>query len=261
LYEHHTIDESDFADFHVQVARPLGPRRWFHPQAFFYFDGTNPFNPLPAAQAFPLLEWGLNWCFAGYCNRFLTLHAAVVEKNGLAMILPAPPGSGKSTLCAALINSGWRLLSDELAIIEPDEVMLVPNPRPVSLKNESISVIGTFVPDGVFSPIVQETVKGRVAHMRPPAESVKRSAEVARPRWVVFPRYVAGQQARLESLPKAEALLRLAENAFNYTAHGPRGFEILAQVIDTSACYKFSYGNLDEAMRMFGDLANQEREP
>jgi predicted ATPase len=30
------------------------------------------------------------------------------------VILPAPPGSGKSTLCAALVTRGWRLLSDEL---------------------------------------------------------------------------------------------------------------------------------------------------
>jgi HprK-related kinase A len=256
LYKHHVIEESDFADFYVRVAKPSGLRRWLHPQAFFYFDDTNPFNPLPADQAFPLLEWGLNWCFAGYCHRYLTLHAAVVERNGLAMILPAPPGSGKSTLCAALIHRGWRLLSDELAIIEPEKVSLVPNPRPVSLKNASIDVIGAFAPDAVFSPAVQETVKGRVAHMCPPEDSVKRSDEVSRPGWVVFPRYVAGQCAQLEPLPKAKALFQLAENSFNYSTHGVAGFETLSKVVDSSTCFSFSYGNLDEAMSVFADLAN-----
>jgi predicted ATPase len=45
------------------------------------------------------------------------LHAAVVEKNGKALILPALPGSGKSTLSAALAMNGWRFLSDEFTMI------------------------------------------------------------------------------------------------------------------------------------------------
>jgi HprK-related kinase A len=256
LYAQHAIGPDDFADFHVRVALPQSLRRWLRPNAYFYIDGTSPFNPLPADQAFPLLEWGLNWCVTAHCVKYLTLHAAVVERNGRAMILPAPPGSGKSTLCAGLISRGWRLLSDELALIDPESVLLAPNPRPVSLKNASIDIIRSFAPEAVFSPVVQETVKGRVAHLRPPSESVKRSDESVRPGWVVLPRYVAGQEARLERMAKAEALLRLAENSFNYATHGQRGFEVLADVVDQSECYSFSYSNLDEAATLFASLAD-----
>ena len=255
LYARHLVEPDDFADFHVAVALPGSLRRWFRPNAYFFLDGSSPFNPLPADQAFPLLEWGLNWCVTAHCVKYLALHAAVVERHGRAMILPAPPGSGKSTLCAGLINRGWRLLSDELALIDPASVMLTPIPRPVSLKNNSIDIIKSFAPDAVFSPVVHETVKGRVAHMRPLAEAVDRSNEPARPGWVVLPQYVAGQAARLDPMPKAEALLRMAENAFNYATHGQRGFEVLAEVVDQSDCYRFSYGNLDEATELFAQLA------
>lgn len=256
LYAQHVVESDGFADFHVRVALPLGMRRWFRPHAYFYIDGSSPFNPLPADQAFPLLEWGLNWCVTAHCVKYLALHAAVVERNGRALILPAPPGSGKSTLCAGLINRGWRLLSDELALIDPASVMLTPNPRPVSLKNASIDIIRSFAPDAVFSRAVHETVKGRVAHMRPLAEAVDRSNEPARPGWVVLPQYVAGQAARLEPMPKAEMLLRMAENSFNYATHGQRGFEVLAGVVDQSDCYRFSYGSLDEATELFAHLAD-----
>lgn len=255
LYAQHTIETEDFADFHVRVALPWSMRRWVHPHAYFYIDGTSPFNPLPADQAFPLLEWGLNWCVTAHCVKYLALHAAVVELNGRAMILPAPPGSGKSTLCAGLINRGWRLLSDELALIDPESVSLTPIPRPVSLKNDSIDIIKSFAPDAVFSPVVRETIKGRVAHMRPHADAVGRSNEFARPGWVVLPHYVAGQLPRLDPMPKAEALLRMAENSFNYATHGRCGFETLAEVVDKSDCYSFSYGNLDEATELFAHLA------
>lgn len=256
LYAQHVIESDDFADFHVRVALPSGLRRWVRPNAYFYIDGSSPFNPLPADQAFPLLEWGLNWCVTAHFVKYLALHAAVVERNGRAMILPAPPGSGKSTLCAGLINRGWRLLSDELALIDPETVMLIPIPRPVSLKNDSIDIIKSFASEAVFSPVVHETVKGRVAHMRPQADAVRRSNEMARPGWIVLPSYVAGQEPRLEPMSKAEALLRMAENSFNYATHGQRGFEVLADVVDQCDCYRFSYSNLDEAVDLFSRLAD-----
>ena len=151
-YASHPIESLDgFADFHVRIARPKNIRRWLQPQVVFQLDDEAPFAPLPFAQAFPMLEWGLNWCVANLCHQYLTIHAAVVEKSGRALILPAPPGSGKSTLCAGLVNRGWRLLSDELTLIERETGLIVPLPRPISLKNNSIRVIKSFAPGAVCS--------------------------------------------------------------------------------------------------------------
>ena len=44
--------------------------------------GILPFAPLPLDQAFPMLEWGLNWCVSAHCHQYLIFHAAVVEKSG-----------------------------------------------------------------------------------------------------------------------------------------------------------------------------------
>src|SRR3546814_17273791 len=68
-------------------------------------------------QALPMLEWGLNWCIGAHGHQFLIIHAAVIERNGLAAILPGAPGSGKSTLTACLVHNGWRLLSDAMALV------------------------------------------------------------------------------------------------------------------------------------------------
>ena len=110
------LDGGEFVDYTVEIARGSGFRRWIRRQAVFKFDGGEPFVPLPEAHAFPLLEWSMNWCIATHAHHFLLLHSAVIEREGCAVILPAPPGSGKSTLCAGLVNRGWRLLSDELAL-------------------------------------------------------------------------------------------------------------------------------------------------
>lgn len=246
-----------FADFHVSINPPANLRRWLRPQAAFSFDGMQPFKPLPRDQAFPMLEWGLNWCVSTQAHHYLIIHAAVVEKNGLAAILPAPPGSGKSTLAAGLVLSGWRLLSDELTLIDRKTGLIQPLPRPVSLKNQSIDVIRQFAPDAYINRPSHDTVKGTVAHMRPPRDSVLRQHEAARPGWVIFPKWEAGAPAILTPRSQAQTFMFLAQNAFNYSHLGADGFRVGTALIDQTACYDFRYSQLSEAVSTFDRLAER----
>jgi HprK-related kinase A len=255
LYADYPVREAgDFVDFHIKLLQPGGARRWFRPQVRFDCDGMAPFKPLPLAQAFPMFEWVMNWAVSSRANRLLIIHAAVVEKNGLAAILPAPTGSGKSTLCAALVSKGWRLLSDELALIRLDTGELVPLPRPISLKNASIDIMRRYVPGAVFSPEVADTVKGTIAHMKAPADSIDRAAERARPAWIIFPKYQAGAASTLEPVAPARAFMSLAGNAFNYSLLGAEGFDAMAALIANSLSYNFTYSVLDDAVDFFARL-------
>jgi len=252
--EHSVAKESEFADFHVAVERPRNLRQWIAPQVVFRFDGLSSFAPLPVDQGFPTLEWGLNWCVSSHCHQFLIVHAAVLERGGHALILPAPSGSGKSTLCAALAFSGWRLLSDELALLAPEQGHVVALPRPISLKNESIDAVRSSFPAAIFGRTVRETIKGSVVHVRPPADSVRRAAQPAMPAWVVAPSFLPDAEACLEPMPKARAMMCLVESAFNYNVHGRVGFAALSRLVDQADCYRFTYGRLHEAVRVFERL-------
>ena len=245
---------STFVDFHVRLAPPRSPRRWFRPQVLFFFDGSVPFKPLPLDQAFPLFEWGLNWCVAKHVNQYLILHAGVIEKGGHAVIMAAPPGSGKSTLCAGLVARGWRLLSDELALVSPEDGRLIPLPRPVSLKNDSIDVIRSFAPEVTIGRESADTTKGTVAHMKAPDDSIARADEHARPAWVICPKYEKGVPARLERRSRAQTFMHVIKNAFNYSVLGVRGFQTAAALIDVCDCYDFTYSSLDEAIDVFDAL-------
>jgi len=249
------LQDSDFADFHLQLVRPRSPRRWLRPQVRLHCDGYEMFQPMPLQHAFPMFEWGLNWCVSSRAHRYLIVHAAVLERRGRAVILPAPPGSGKSTLTAALSGKGgWRLLSDELTLLELDTGLLVPNPRPISLKNASIDIIRAYVPDAVLSTPVQDTTKGTVAHMRAPGDAVRRAADCAAPAWIVFPHYSAGAATTLEPLARAATFMELAGNSFNYSVLGAAGFHALGRLIEQAAGFRFRYSALDEALDTFARL-------
>lgn len=255
LYADHSVtNDGDFADFHVALRQPVGLRRWIRPQVNFDFDGITPFKPLPLGQALPLLEWGLNWCIGNHAHQFLIIHAATVERGGRAAILPGPPGSGKSTLTAFLVYNGWRLLSDELALLSLDDGSVTALARPISLKNRSIDLIAHCFPEAGLSARCEDTAKGTVALLKAPQESVALSAEPARPAWIVFPKYRDGSRARLSPRSKAGTLIDLGHNAFNYSLHGKRGFELLAQLVDSCECFDFSYSSLEQALAVFDAL-------
>ncbi len=247
-------DDGGFADFHVAVAPAGGLRAWVRPQVAFSLDGWSPFNTLPRGQALPLLEWGLNWCANLQGLHFLVLHAGAIERDGRVAILPAPPGSGKSTLCAGLIHRGWRLFSDEMALVSMDGASLTPLARPVSLKNRSIDVIRDFAPQSVFSRPVRDTAKGTVALMKAPTDSVLRKHDTATPAWIVFPRFEAGAPARLTPRSKGRTCLEVGTNALNYTHLGRAGFAALTNLVDRCDCYDLIYSDLGEAEKIFAAL-------
>ena len=71
------------------------------------------------------------------------LHAAAVAKDGRALLLAGAPGSGKSTLTAALGAAGCEMLSDNLVLLGSDGVW--PFPEPIKLDQRSHQLAGIEV--------------------------------------------------------------------------------------------------------------------
>lgn len=258
LYGDFRVDEGGgLADFHVSVRLPAGPlglRRWWRQQVMVYLDEARPFEPLPIDMAIPMLEWSINWCAATQANQYVMIHAAVLERDRRVLVLPGVSGAGKSTLCAGLALRGWRLFSDEFALIRPADGQVDPWPRPISLKNDSIEVIRDWAPDARMSTAVPNTKKGTMAHLRPPTGSVERAGEPALPAWIVFPTFEPEAAPRLTRLPRARAFFKLADCSFNYESLGLRGFTTLSRMIDGCDAYEFTYSSLEDAQRLLGAL-------
>jgi HprK-related kinase A len=258
VYSHFPfIDTADWADLHIDLVRPSGWRRWLRPQVVFSSDGRQPFDPFPADSPLPLLEWGANWLIGRRLNDQLLLHAGVVERDGLALLLPAVPGSGKSTLTAALALRGWRLLSDEFGALDPVDGQLRPVLKPVALKNASIAVIRKWSPQAQLGPEFPKTRKGRVAHLAAPAEAVARRHEQAWPGAVVLPRWQAGSITYWRRIAPEVVFRALAFNAFNYAVLGEAGFNAIVRIARGCPAWELIYGDLSDAIRTL-EIAWQE---
>jgi HprK-related kinase A len=243
-----------WADLQVRMVRPRGWRRWIAPQVFFEGEGERVFDPFPADSPLPHFEWGTNWLIGRRMNQLLLFHAGAVERDGLALLLPATPGSGKSTFTAALSLRGWRLLSDEFGAWDPQRGGLVAVLKPVALKNESIDVIGRFAPGAPIGPRFPNTRKGTVAHLAVDARALKGRHAVAAPGAVILPRWQAGAETRLVEMGPEDVFPALAYNAFNYGVLGEVAFDAALRLARTCPAWRLTYSRLDEAVSAVDEI-------
>lgn len=249
IYPHaysETFDEDVFVDYRIGITSSGGLRSWLKPQVKFTCDNIEPFKPLPANHGFAMLEWGMNLVVANHEFDHIIVHSAVLAKDDIAIMFPAPPGSGKSTLTAHLANNGWRLLSDEMALIIPNTSTVVPFVRAICLKNESINLAKQWFPNNTYSSIAEATHKGNVIHMSPNVESTEEATRPATLKGIVFPQYKADTELEIYQLNQTQTYMQLVHNAFNFKAMGKEGFDTITQIIEQCKTFEIHYNSLDE---------------
>jgi HprK-related kinase A len=221
-----------------------------------FANGLAPYEAVPRRWALPAMEATINWFVWGHVARVLLLHAAVVARDGRALILSGPSGAGKSTLCTALVARGFRFLTDEIAMVRPQDGYLAPHPRPISLKNEAIDMMAQVLPDAYLSERFHNPAGGAVAFMRPSMRALTAAAATAVPALVVFPAYRPDAAFELKPIERAQAFSRLIQSSANYLTLLESGFETLANLVEACDHYTLDYRSLDDAV---GTLENLSR--
>ena len=230
LYAAYPKPQDGVPDFTVRLfaARPW--RRFVRPAVMIGGDYVLPeAAPLPLAQGLLAAEMGMNLQMALGQRRYLLLHAAVVERDGQALILTGVSGAGKSTLAALLGLRGWRLMGDEFALLDPETGLIHAFPRLISLKNASITTVAAETPAERFGPLLEGTPKGAIRHLVPDAAAIAAMDEPARPALILFPSF--GFEAAAREVPPSEVFVRLTQASTNYVAIGERGFDALAALV------------------------------
>lgn len=107
---------------------------WFHVQP------RVPTVVIPKVEEKAWLEalvWGLPIALCLIERGDLVMHAAAVEIDGKAVVLAAPGGHGKSTLCLGFARRGFRILSDDLTCISATRAPMVwPGPGLIRIRRD-----------------------------------------------------------------------------------------------------------------------------
>jgi hypothetical protein len=131
--------------------------------------------------------------------------------------------------------------------LDPADGLLLPHPRPISLKNHSIDIVAAF-PGAQLGPIYRDTRKGTITHAACPPASMAQAAERARAAWMVFPRFEAGAALQIERLSRVEAFTLISEQSFNGERMGAPGFDALCAMFDHVSCHELVYGSTEAGL-------------
>src|SRR5205807_580535 len=130
-------------------------------------------NGVPTASA-PRLSYlgpivkSAIWQLAVNAYPFLFyLHAGVVSTGSGCVLLPAAPGSGKSSLTAALTHRGYGYFSDEIALISRDTFLVPPVPLAICVKESGWALIGRYYPE-LFNAWPHHRYDGKDVRYLPP---------------------------------------------------------------------------------------------
>lgn len=150
-----------------------------------------------------------------YASAYLIdLHAAVLLKGEVVLLLAGGSRVGKTTLTLSLLEAGWSFMSDDVAPIEELSGEILPFPKPVGIRNPELW--GTFASRWNFPNWPPPPAS---AFLLPAAALGKPLDDRALPTHLVFPRYVADEDPQLQELSRAKAIALCGELVRRF---GPR---------------------------------------
>jgi hypothetical protein len=180
-------------------------------------------------------------------------HAGGVSVDGRAVLLPADPESGKSTLTAGLVRAGFAYVSDEGVAFVAGTTHIEPYAKPLTLDPGSWELFPELEPVADFATDAYRRDQWQVppTAFRPDAVSGPCDA-----RFVVFPKYVEGARTELMPVSRAEALVELAKNTFRFNTRSRAALQELDPVVRACACHRLVVGDLDTAVACVAELVS-----
>jgi hypothetical protein len=174
------------------------------------------------------------------------VHSSALERRGRVIMIVADSGTGKSTTAWALLQHGFRYLSDELAPIDPASLDVHPYPHALCLKAP---------PPGPY-PLPDKTIRTeRTLHIpvtRLPSSIVK----YPKPLRALFflQRDTNVSVPTFAEVSSAEAGARLYTNTLNALAHPGSGLDVAIRIADAVPAFRLNAGELQATCELISNL-------
>jgi hypothetical protein len=181
-----------------------------------------------ATTAVELLLWAIDEAAVQASDRLLLVHAGAAEKGGRVVVVPGASGAGKSTVVSALVDRGWRYVTDEVVALDLKSKLVAPYPRAAKVELPAAVLLG-LVEAGAGNPPDAYRVPFPAGSGAPVAMVVVPSVEPAAP-------------VMLAPMRPADAVSTMAASTWNLSRHRQSGLDLLASLA-RRPCYRVRLGD------------------
>jgi hypothetical protein len=195
--------------------------------------------------------WGIHAAVPHSVSDFIFVHAGAVARDGRAILLPAAMESGKSSLVLALLQRGYRYLSDEYGALDPVTARAYPFEKRVAIGPETLSLFPGL--DGALEDRRVPPVSLTKRYVRPEdlGSGPGTPSEV---RYLVFPHADWGGPPRLTPIGRADAVERLSLNSLNLQPYRERGVVLLSRVANHADSFQLEGGTPQQRADLLADV-------
>jgi hypothetical protein len=206
-------------------------------------------------QAAPLLKIAMT-DLALSCADNLIIHAALLSQDDDGLLLVGPPAAGKSTLAVALTANGFHLEGDDIASPQSDG-RIQALPFPATVKDGAVPLLESSHPGIVDLPRFVRPDGQNVRYLKPTTVGTPPPRRV---KCVLCLERNEVQSPDLVRLRIEEAIGALIGGAWckeeRLSSHQ---FEAIFSSVDDVDCYRLSYANLRDGVRLAQSAWNNSR--
>lgn len=173
------------------------------------------------------------------------IHAALLARDGQAMLLTGEPGAGKTTLSVALAAGGWDYGADDIVRVSPRRGFEGIGFSPAS-KSGAWPLLESYVPQLPHLPVHIRRDGQRVRYL--PVDGWAR-AKVEQLAWGLLLARREGAGAALEPVEPLAFLSELLRSAFSARHHlTADALHALVERLSGTSCHRLIYSNLGAAL-------------
>lgn len=173
------------------------------------------------------------------------LHGAALVHDGKAVVLAGPSHAGKSTLAAWMTHRGWGFLTDEVAMVHPDTLVVAPYWRPINVRRP-----------GPLDDVLQLGQSSLEPEVLVPASTIGQLAGAAPLKALAFPSFTVKEEVGTSPMSPAAALVELTQHFPGLIVGGRVGFKRLARLVETVPATVLRFHDLDDAERRLRSLVS-----
>ena len=184
------------------------------------------------------------------------IHAGAVEREGKALLLPALAGSGKTLLTLGLVNKGFKFLSDDVALVDPDSAFLRPLPMSPVVKGYAFSFLSAL-DLSVGADIYRNPLNGESLYYFDLTDISPDPVGVPSPvRFVFFPCHDSAVGSLLRPVSRAEAAARMIQNSLNFEPSANRFIDLATRLVGKAECFDLRFKHIGEGLNMIEEAAS-----